>query len=126
MPEFRIGDAATLLGVSTDTVRRWADTGLLQTKRTEGGHRVVDGKALAAFMRSRFEPSDEHQTSARNRFTGVVTNVVRDRVAASVEIQSGPHRIISLMTREAADDLRLEPGMMVTAIVKATNVVISA
>jgi molybdopterin-binding protein len=127
MSEFRMGQAAELLGVSPDTVRRWADDGRLPTRRTEGGHRVVDGAALARFAAEHSEPTESSTIvgqSARNRFGGIVTRVVKDKVAAQVEIQAGPHRIVSLMTREAADELALEPGVLAVAAVKATNVVV--
>lgn len=126
MPDFRIGQAAALLGVSADTLRRWIDDGRLPVRRTEGGHRLVDGAELAALATDLAEPEPElvGGRSARNRFTGLVTRVVRDRVAAQVELQAGPHRIVSLVTREAADELRLEPGVLATAVVKATNVVV--
>jgi molybdopterin-binding protein len=125
--EVRIGQAAELLGVSADTVRRWADDGRLPMRRTRGGHRVVDGAALArvaAEQASAPEPSAIVGQSARNRFTGIVTRVVKDKVAAQVEIQAGPHRVVSLMTSEAAEELGLAPGDLVVAAVKATNVVI--
>jgi molybdopterin-binding protein len=125
--EIRIGQAAELLGVSADTVRRWADDGRLPTRRTGGGHRVVDAAALAEFAAGHAvapEPGAIVGQSARNRFNGIVTRVVKDKVAAQVEIQAGPHRVVSLMTREAADELGLEPGVLAVAAVKATNVVI--
>jgi molybdopterin-binding protein len=125
--ELRIGQAAELLGVSADTVRRWADDGRLPSRRTSGGQRVVDGAALAGLAAEQAtapEPGAIVGQSARNRFTGIVTRVVKDKVAAQVEIQAGPHRIVSLMTREAADELGLEPGALAVAAVKATNVVI--
>jgi molybdopterin-binding protein len=125
--ELRIGQAAELLGVSADTVRRWADDGRLPTRRTTGGQRLVDGAALAGLaveQASAPEPGAIVGQSARNRFTGIVTRVVKDKVAAQVEIQAGPHRVVSLMTREAADELGLEPGALAVAAVKATNVVI--
>jgi molybdopterin-binding protein len=127
MSELRIGQAAELLGVSADTVRRWADDGRLPTRRTTGGQRLVDGAALAGLaveQASSPEPGAIVSESARNRFTGIVTRVVKDKVAAQVEIQAGPHRVVSLMTREAADELELEPGALAVAAVKATNVVI--
>jgi molybdopterin-binding protein len=126
MPVFRMGEVASLLGVSPDTARRWADAGSLKTRRTSGGQRVADGKDLAAFLRSESHVADADgpPSSARNQFTGIVTAVVRDKAAASVEIHTGAHRIVSLMTREAADDLGLEPGMLATASVKATNVTV--
>jgi molybdopterin-binding protein len=125
--ELRIGQAAELLGVSADTVRRWADDGRLPTRRTTGGQRIVDGAALAALAVEQArtpEPGAIVGQSARNRFTGIVTRVVKDKVAAQVEIQAGQHRVVSLMTREAADELGLEPGALAVAAVKATNVVI--
>src|SRR3954451_21578341 len=127
MPSYRIGQAAELLGVSVDTVRRWVDTGQLRATRTEGGRRLIDGAALAKFA---IEVTHEREDdvvvgrSARNRFPGIVTNVVKDKVAAQVEIQAGPHRVVSLMTREAADELGLAPGVLAVAVVKATNVVV--
>lgn len=127
MAEYRIGQAAELLGVSADTVRRWADAGRFPTRRTDGGQRVVDGADLARFatsLASSAEPGLIGARSARNRFTGIVTRVVRDTVAAQVEMQAGPHRIVSLMTREAADELGLEPGVLAVAAVKSTSVVI--
>jgi molybdopterin-binding protein len=127
MSEFRIGQAAELLGVSPDTVRRLADAGELETRRTAGGHRVIDGRTLARFV-------VEHTgipaagaivgQSARNRFPGIITRVVKDQVAAQVEVQAGPHRVVSLMTAEAVDELGLEPGMLAVAAVKATQVVV--
>jgi len=122
-----MGQAAELLGVSVDTVRRWAEAGRVQTRRTGGGQRLVDGAALAKLsleLAENPEPAAIVGQSARNRFTGVVTRVVKDKVAAQVEIQAGPHRVVSLMTREAADELALEPGVLAVAAVKATNVVV--
>jgi molybdopterin-binding protein len=127
MPTYRIGQAAELLGVSVDTVRRWADAGRLGTTRTEGGQRVVDGASLAEFMAS-LRHLPEHDgvvaQSARNRFPGIVTRVVKDEIVAKVELQAGPYRVVSLMTREAADELQLAPGVLAVAAVKATNVVV--
>lgn len=130
MATFRIREAAELLGVSDDTVRRWADAGRLSTSTDASGRRVVDGAVLARFAEElaaageRPERRPVVSESARNRFVGLVTRVVRDTVMAQVEVQSGPHRIVSLMSREAADELRLEPGVMAVAAVKSTNVVI--
>jgi molybdopterin-binding protein len=129
MSEFRIREAAELLGVSDDTVRRWADAGKIPTS-TDGGRRTIDGADLARFAQELAASGERpaarvvSQESARNRFTGLVTRVVRDTVMAQVEIQSGPHRIVSLISREAADELKLEPGSLAVASVKATNVVI--
>ena len=127
MSEVRIGQAAELLGVSVDTVRRLGDRGDLEIHRTPGGQRVVDGASLARLIGEQSTGSETGAIvaqSARNRFTGIVTAVVKDAVAAKVELQAGPHRIVSLMTAEAAEDLGLEPGMVAVAAVKATNVVV--
>ncbi|MEC8948221.1 MAG: TOBE domain-containing protein [Actinomycetota bacterium] len=131
MSQFKMGEAAQLLGVSTDTVRRWADAGRLATERTEGGHRTVAGTELAQLAQEIAADAvtpDDGDTgaalSARNRFTGLVTRVLRDGVMAQVEIQAGPHRVVSLLSAEAVDDLSLEPGVLAVAAVKATNVVV--
>jgi molybdopterin-binding protein len=127
---FRIREAADLLGVSDDTLRRWADSGRLASTTDQSGRKVIEGSVLALFAQElaasmdRPEPQPVVSESARNRFVGLVTRVVRDTVMAQVEIQAGPHRIVSLMSREAADDLRLEPGVLAVAAVKSTNVVI--
>jgi molybdopterin-binding protein len=127
---FRIREAADLMGVSDDTLRRWADSGRLATTTDHAGRKVIEGAVLARFAEElaasteRPEPAPVVSESARNRFVGLVTRVVRDTVMAQVEIQAGPHRIVSLMSREAADDLRLEPGVLAVAAVKSTNVVI--
>ena len=129
MATYRIKQAAELLGVSDDTVRRWADSGRLRT-RTEGARQVVEGEQLArlaqeiATTAEHAEPGPIVSASARNRFVGLVTRVVRDTVMAQVEIQAGPHRVVSLMSREAADELELEPGVLAVASVKSTNVVV--
>ena len=128
MPTFRIKEAARLLGVSDDTLRRWADGGRVETITDAAGRRAVDGAALARLAQDLAETADhaEGRTvvahSARNRFQGLVTRVVRDAVMAQVEIQAGPYRVVSLLSREAADELGLEPGMLAVATVKATNV----
>ena len=130
MPRFRIGESAQLLGVSDDTLRRWIDDGRLSAEPDDQGRQTVDGADLARLATEMAEdttrPTDRPivKESARNRFTGLVTRVVRDAVMAQVEIQSGPHRIVSLMSRESADELGLEPGMRAVAAVKATNVVV--
>ncbi|MBK5227155.1 MAG: helix-turn-helix transcriptional regulator [Actinobacteria bacterium] len=127
MPSYRIGPAAELLGVSPDTVRRWADAGKLATTRTASGQRMVDGADLARLATEATEALEPELTaaqSARNRISGIVTKVTRDTVMAQVEIQAGRHRIVSLMSREAADELGLEPGVMAVAVVKATNVIV--
>ena len=127
MQAFKIGEAAALIGVSTDTVRRLADAGTLKTRRTRGGQRLVDGRSLAAYLSRQGTPAGRDassEQSTRNRLPGIVTRVVKDKVAAQVEIQVGPHRMVSLLTREAVDALGLEPGMLAIATVKATNVAV--
>lgn len=116
---------ADLAGVSADTVRRWTDDGRLPTTRDARGHRTIDGADLAAFLVALAgEQRASSGLSARNRFRGIVTRVVRDGVAATVEIQAGPHRIVSLITAEAVDELGLEPGVLADAAVKATDVLV--
>jgi molybdopterin-binding protein len=122
MPNYRLGQAAKLLGVSTDTVRRMVDNGRLRAARSAGGQRLVDGASLARLVKPKRETEPEVRQSARNRFPGIITRVVKDRVAAQVEIQAGPHRFVSLLTREAVDELDLRPGIPAIAVVKATNV----
>jgi molybdopterin-binding protein len=127
---FRIKEAADLLGVSYDTMLRWADGGRIGKLTDSSGRLVVDGAALAELARERAESAATADgvpvaaQSVRNRFTGLVTRVVKDTVMAQVEIQAGPHRFVSLLSREAADELGLEPGMLATAAVKATNVAV--
>lgn len=124
---YRPGQVAALLGVSVDTVRRWADGGRLAMSRTDAGQRLIDGASLARFL-AEHAPEPEADVivgrSARNRFPGIVTSVVADEIVAKVEMQAGPHRIVSLMTAQAAQELELEPGVVAIAAVKATNVVI--
>lgn len=125
--DYRPGQVAELLGVSVDTVRRWCDEGRLTSVRNPGGQRIVAGSDLVAFLAERpeaYEPDSLPKQSARNRLTGIVTRVEVDALTAIVEIQVGPHRLVSLMTREGADELGLEPGDLATAAVKATNVVV--
>lgn len=126
----RVTEAAALLGVSDDTLRRWADAGRIAVDR-DGGRATVDGAELAALAEriaaesplARLSPP-HGESSARNRVTGIVTRVVKDTVMAQVDLQAGPFRFVSLMSREAADELALEPGVVATASVKATTVVI--
>lgn len=131
MPDrIRVAEGAALLGVSDDTLRRWADAGRITIRRDEG-RATVDGAELAALATelaaesplARLGPT-EGTSSARNRMPGIVTRVVRDTVMAQVELQAGPFRVVSLLSREAADELDLQPGSLATATVKATNVVI--
>ena len=121
---YRISEAAVLLGVSDDTVRRWIDSDRLPAHRAGTGPAVVDGADLAHVATTLREAPAPGATpsSARNRLTGIVTRVVRDTVMAQVEIQAGPFRLVSLMSREAADELGLEPGVRAVATVKATQV----
>ena len=119
----RIGEAAELLGVTVDTLRRWEADGRLPVQRSGGGQRLVsiaDVRRLQSTRRKRDEPIVAR--SARNRFPGIVTRVEKDRVAAVVEVQAGPHRLVSLITAEAVDELSLKPGVAVVCVVKATNV----
>ncbi|WP_217196111.1 TOBE domain-containing protein [Streptomyces buecherae] len=126
MQSYSIGQAARLLGVSADTVRRWADAGRVETHRDEGGRRLIDGRHLAAFSVELAQAADGEEdvpyTSARNAFAGIVTAVKLGDVAAQVEIQAGPHRLVSLLTREAVEELGLDVGVRATARVKSTNV----
>lgn len=116
-----------LLGVSDDTVRRWLDAGQLTAGVDAAGRKVVDGAELAVFARAQAsavpDPSGVGR-SARNRFVGLVTEVIEDKVMAQVEIQSGPHRVVSLMSTEAVRELGLTPGMLAVAVVKSTQVII--
>ena len=125
MTQMRISEAAELLSVSDDTVRRWIDSGRLTAGPEGTGPRTVDAASVAAVMADQAPPAPAvvHQ-SARNRFPGIVTRVEKDGVMALVEIQAGPHRVVSLMSREAADELGLAPGVPAAASIKATNVVV--
>ena len=127
MAEYSARQVAELLGVSVDTIRRWCDDGRLKTARSAGGHRTVDGKDLARYLTEQakaYEPDSVMSQSARNRFTGIVTRVETDKLTAVVEIHAPPHRLISLMTREAVDELDLKPGDLATAVVKSTTVIV--
>jgi molybdopterin-binding protein len=127
MATYRIADVAKLLGVSDDTARRWAESGKFPTTADEGGRRAVEGAELARFaatLHDPLQPGPVVQASARNRLVGIVTRVLRDAVMAQVELQCGPHRVVSLMSREAADELGLEPGVQAVASIKSTNVVV--
>lgn len=128
MPQVRVREAAELLGVSDDSVRRWIDSGALAASRDESGRTVVDGASLAAFAWDHATSTAPDRTgvrrSARNRFVGLVTRVTADGVMAQVEMQCGPHTVVSLMSSEAARELGLEPGVVAVAVVKATMVVV--
>ncbi|MFB7663261.1 molybdopterin-binding protein [Kitasatospora sp. NPDC056138] len=125
---YRIGEAAAMLGVSADTMRRWVDAGRLAAQRDEHGHRIIAGAELASFARELARPenaeSEGRPSSARNRFPGIVTDVLLGDVAAQVEIQAGPFRVVSLISRESAEELNLVPGAPATAVIKSTNVVV--
>lgn len=124
MPQLRIREVADLLGVSDDTARRWAESGRLRTTRDSAGRQVAEGADVAALAQELADAPEPLRTSARNRLPGIVTRVVRDGVMAQVELQAGPYRLVSLMSREAADELGLEVGVLAEASVKATNVVV--
>ena len=127
MTAFRISEAAWLLGVSDDTVRRWIDAGQLPADTDATGRRIVEGADLARHLRSSASgPEDplSRGSSARNRFVGIVTDVVADTVMAQVEMQCGPHRVVSLMSSEAVRELGLEVGSLATATIKATMVIV--
>jgi molybdopterin-binding protein len=127
VPQFRLSEAARLLGVSDDTVRRWVDAGLLSADVDGAGRKVVAGAELAGFAKRQAVDVEDPSgigRSARNRFVGLVTEVITDRVMAQVEIQCGPHRVVSLMSSEAVRELGLEPGVLAVAVVKSTHVVV--
>lgn len=126
VPQYRVAHAAALLGVSDDTVRRWIDSGRLRVSSVSGPN-TIDGAELAAHAQE-IATAPELGTpvaeSARNRFTGLVTRVIKDSVMAQVDLQCGPFRVVSLMSAEAADELKLEPGVLAVASVKSTHVVV--
>ncbi|RKT54322.1 TOBE domain-containing protein [Saccharothrix australiensis] len=127
MPNLRISEAAALLGVSDDTVRRWVDQGRLPAVQLDNGRKGVAGRDLAEFaqrLAEAVEPGTTVAASARNRMRGIVTRVVKDVVMAQVELQAGPFRVVSLMSREAADELGLEVGSVAVASIKSTHVVV--
>ncbi|MEV0651102.1 TOBE domain-containing protein [Phytomonospora sp. NPDC050363] len=124
MTEFRIGEAAELLSVSADTVRRWVDAGRLTASRDGQGHRVIAGEDLAGFVTAQAATPGSELSSARNRLRGIVTAVVKDAVMAQVDIQAGPFRVVSLMSREAVDELDLRVGSVAVAVIKSTTVVV--
>lgn len=127
MTRLRISQAAALLGVSDDTVRRWVDSGVLPHELDQSNRMVVHGRALADLAQRQAEPVPDPSgvgRSARNRFVGLVTRVVSDPVMSQVELQCGPHRVVSLMSTEAVRELGLEPGVVGVAVVKATTVIV--
>jgi len=127
VPHYRISEAAALLGVSDDTVRRWVSAGVLAAGTDDAGRQVLDGAELAAHaqrLASQAPDPTGVASSARNRLVGLVTKVTSDRVMSQVELQYGPHRIVSLMSTEAVRALRLEPGSLAVAVFKATTVIV--
>jgi molybdopterin-binding protein len=124
MDGYRIGQAAEAIGVRVETLRRWERDGKLTTVRTSGGQRLVPAAEVSRLVAERRAERAPATASRRNAFPGVITKVTRDKVSALVEIQAGPHRVVSLITREAADELGLEPGKQAVATVKATSVMV--
>jgi molybdopterin-binding protein len=127
MPQVRIKDAALFLGVSDDTVRRWIDTGVLGSEKDVAGRIMVDGLQLATLARDQAVLPDDPSgvvRSARNRFVGIVTGITMDTVMAQVELQCGPHRVVSLMSSEAVREMGLELGSVAVAVIKATTVIV--
>jgi len=125
--QYRISQAAELLGVSDDTVRRWVSDGILPATKDAAGRQAIDGADLAHHAKQIASPPDDKtgvQRSARNHFVGLVTEIVADTVMAQVELQCGPYRVVSLMSTEAVRDLGLEVGSRAVAVVKATMVVV--
>ena len=125
MTDYSVSEAAGLLSVSADTVRRWIDNGSLGATRTVNGRRRIEGVALAHFAQSLHESYDAATStsdSIRNHFAGIVTKVTKDKVMAQVELQAGPYRVVALISREAVDEMGLVPGVMASAVVKSTNV----
>jgi molybdopterin-binding protein len=123
----RVGQAAEMLQVSVETLRRWETEGRLHMERSEGGQRLVEIEEVQRLLDERRRVATERPIvaqSARNRFPGIVTRVERDGVAAVVEVIAGPHRLVSLMTAEAVDDLDLRVGAEAVCVVKATNVIV--
>jgi molybdopterin-binding protein len=125
MPDYRIGRAAEAIGVRVETLRHWERDGKLTTVRTPGGQRLVPAAEVARLLAERRAARPQGGgVSRRNAFPGVITKVTRDKVSTLVEIQAGPHRVVSVITREAADELGLKPGMEAVATVKATSVMV--
>ena len=125
--QIRIGRAAEMIGVTVDTVRRWADEGRLKVVRSDGGQRLVPIEEVTRLIAQRRQASTDRPIvaqSARNRFPGIVTRIEKDRVAAVVEVLAGPHRIVSLMTAEAVEEMGLKVGDEAICVVKSTNVIV--
>jgi molybdopterin-binding protein len=122
---YRIGEAAKALGVRVETLRRWEREGKLAMRRTDGGQRVVAAAEVARLPAERHGQRPILAGSARNRFPGVITEIRRDALSATVEIQAGPHRVLAFITREAVDQMNLEVGMQAVATVKATSVMVN-
>jgi molybdopterin-binding protein len=126
MPDsYRIGEAAELLGVRVETLRRWERDGKLRTSRTSGGQRRVPATEVARLIAGKQQKQPIAAASARNRFPGVITDVKVDGLAATVEIQAGPNRVLAFITREAVEEMGLRPGMEAVATVKATSVMVN-
>jgi molybdopterin-binding protein len=124
VPSYRISEAAALLGVSDDTIRRWISLGRLPVQHDDANRQVIDGEELAAFARRQVDIVASGRASARNRLTGIVTDVQVDGVMAKIELAAGRYRLVSLMTREAVDELGLRPGVRAAAVVKATSIIV--
>ncbi len=125
--QVRIGRAAEMLGVTVDTIRRWAEEGRLTVGRSEGGQRLVPIEEVTRLMTVRRRAAADRPIvaqSARNRFAGIVTRIEKDRIAAVVEVLAGPHRLVSLMTAEAVTEMGLNVGDEAICVVKSTNVVV--
>jgi molybdopterin-binding protein len=122
--DYRIGEAAGILGVRVETLRRWERDGRLATTRTAGGQRMVAASEVARLLGERRSRPKVTAGSVRNRLAGIVTEIKRDNVAATVELLAGPYRILALVTREAVDEMGLQPGTHAVATVKATNVML--
>ena len=122
---YRIGEAAEILGVRVETLRRWERAGKLETRRSPGGQRLIAAAEVARLLTDMRGQEPIVAGSARNRFRGVITEIKRDKLSATVELQAGPFRVLAFITREAADQLGLKPGMEAVATVKATSVMVN-
>lgn len=127
MTSYRISQAARLMGVSDDTVRRWVEAGKLTSRKDAAGRAVVDGAELAAWATTlAAHPESPHHSSARNRLEGLVTAIKSDSVMSQVDLQCGPYRLVSLLSTEAVQELNLQVGSVVAAVIKSTNVIVEA